>query len=243
MDTQTEAQIYLSDQRGHSEVDFFRSYHEFNFGRYVADSREPFGPLQVLNDNTLQAGRSISMTVEQNTEVIILPIVGGLAYRTSLGAGFLEAGQAQVFGLAAGMTYEISNPYETELINYVEIWLTSDATHFEPKINQIEFDLSTQNKLVLFAARTQHYVTDEASFQAYIGRYDGRAEEIYQLKSAANGAFVFVLSGAFEAQNRLLHERDGLALSTLQNQQIDFEALSNNAILLLLEIPMNPVIA
>ena len=53
MNTQTEAQIYLADQRGRSETDFFRSYHTFNFGQYVAEGRAQFGPLHLLNDDTL----------------------------------------------------------------------------------------------------------------------------------------------------------------------------------------------
>jgi quercetin 2,3-dioxygenase len=42
----------------------------------------------------------------------------------------------------------------------------------------------------------------------------------------------FVLQGAFEAEGRLLHERGGLAL--WDAGEIEIEALSNNAILLLI---------
>jgi redox-sensitive bicupin YhaK (pirin superfamily) len=43
-----------------------------------------------------------------------------------------------------------------------------------------------------------------------------------------------VIEGAFEVQDRLLHAKDGLAV--WDTNEIDFEALSNDAILLLWEV-------
>ncbi|RYF72014.1 MAG: pirin, partial [Cytophagaceae bacterium] len=94
MDTQTQAQIFLADQRGHSQTPVLRSFHTFNFGSYQNDSRTPFGALQLLNDDSLVAGASLSLTVEQPTDVLLLPINGGLAYTCDLTSGFLEPGQS-----------------------------------------------------------------------------------------------------------------------------------------------------
>ncbi|UHG90990.1 pirin [Spirosoma oryzicola] len=238
MDTQTQAQIYLSDQRGCSQLDSFRSFHSFNFGSYFDESRKPFGPLQLVNDDTLKAGHSIKMTVETDTEVFILPIAGGLEYRSALGDGFLEAGQVQLFSLAAGMTYEVVNPYETEFINFLHIWLSSDYTSFAPALKQTSFDLTNKNELLPINPLAS---TSASGLAAFIGRYDGRHEVSYSVTKSGepakvNGVFVFVISGVFEVQNRLLHERDGLALTDIKNEEVEFEALSNDAILLLLEV-------
>ena len=148
MDTATQAQLYLSDQRGCSQTDFFRSYHVFNFGPYTAEARDPFGTLRVLNDNTLAAGHGITMRVEQPTDVLILPLLGGLEYQSAVGNGFLEAGQAQTFSLSSGMDYAINNPYETEAINYLEIWFTNSSPAFTPGIDQTHFDLSVDDTLL-----------------------------------------------------------------------------------------------
>jgi hypothetical protein len=232
MDTQTEAQIYLSDQRGCSQADYFQSFHNFNFGPYFDESRTPFGALQLLNDTTLKPERSIGMRVEENTEVSIIPIVGGLEYKSDVANGFLEPGQVQTFSLTSGMNYEISNPYETELINYIEIWLiTNNFGNVTPKSVQTSFDLQTPNTLLPLFSKT-------SSAYGFIGKFDGRQDSVYQLNNSANGVFVFVLSGAFEVQNRLLHERDGLAMSHIQDNLVDFEALSNEALIMLLEVPV-----
>ena len=244
MDTQTQAQIYLADQRGYSQVDHFRSYHNFNFGQYFEESRKPVGALQLLNNDLLKAGHSIRMQVEKNTEVVIIPVVGGLEYKSDVGNGFLETGQAQIFSLTQEMAYEIINPYETEWINYVAIWLTTTSPDFAPGLQLTEFDLQTKNELLPLFNENAKRRQQQPVFRGFIGRYAGREEGIYQINSSvndqsANGVFVFILSGAFEVQNRLLHEQDGLALTDIQNNAVDFEALSNDALLLLLEIPVN----
>ncbi|WP_018621130.1 hypothetical protein [Spirosoma luteum] len=233
MDTLTQAQLYLSDQRGCSQTDFFRSYHVFNFGLYTAEAREPFGTLRVLNDNSLTAGRGVTMRVEQPTDVLILPLLGGLEYKSTIGNGFLETGQAQLFSLSSGMDYTINNPYETESINYLEIWLTNSSPAFTPTITQMPVDLTVDNKLLsLFPLNDA-----DSQGQGFIGRYAGRAEDNYHLRQLENGVFVFVLSGAFEVQNRLLHQWDGLSLTNVHNGEVDFEALSTDAVLLLLGVP------
>ena len=229
MDTITQAQLYLADQRGCSQTDFFRSFHLFNFGTYVAEGRQPMGRLRVLNDTSLAAGHSVTMSVDEPTDVVILPLVGGLAYKSQLNNGFLEVGQVQLFPLTDGMTYAISNPYETELINYLEIWLANPGSNANPNQRVTHVDLSVGNTLVP--------VFSQPDCRGFMGRYAGRAEGVYGLSNAGNGIFVYVLSGIFEVQNRLLHERDGLALTAVRAGEVEFEALSNDAVLLLLEIP------
>lgn len=228
MISQPEATIFLADQRGRSEVDWFRSFHTFNFGEYRVEHRQPFGTLRVFNDDTLASQKSLSLQVEENMDVILLPLVGAIEYEDSLGeAGILEAGQVQILNAPEGFTYKITNPYSDELINFLQIWVKNQSDTFVPQSNNFTFDFRTKNQLnPLFATQAQ----------GWIGRYDGRVQDTYPLLDEGHGVFVFVIEGAFEVQNRLLHPRDGLALS--QVSEVEFEALSNNAIILIIELPM-----
>ncbi len=228
MDTQTQAQIYLADQRGHTQTPFLRSIHTFNFGTYQHDSRQPVGTLQLLNDDSLIAGASLSLTVEQPIDVLLLPLIGGLEYKGDQASGFLEPGQAGVFSFMPGQSYAISNPYPTETINLLQIWLTHPANYSATGFAETTFDLSQKNVL--------HTCLPESAGspqQVFIGRYDGRAEDTLTT-APGQRVFVFVIQGVFEVQNRLLHERDGLSLTAIQHDTVDFEALSNDAILLLI---------
>lgn len=232
--TQIEATIFLAEQRGCSQTDWFRSFHGFNFGAYHSEHRQPFGRLKVFNDDTLAAEKSLRMQIDENTEVILLPLVGAIEYRNSLGeAGFVEAGQVQIFSATQGMEYEIANPYPDELVNFLQIWLTGNKQEFTASLIQKSFDFQQKNRLHLILS---------TQTKAYIGQFGGREEGVYEVQHPdTHGIFVFVIEGAFEVQNRLLHPRDGLALQGLDT--VEFEALSNDAILLLLEISLEPYVA
>lgn len=226
---QADATIFLADQRGVSQTDWFRSYHSFNFGAYQAENREPFGNLRVFNDDTLAAGKSLKMQVDENTDVILLPLVGAIEYSNSLGdTGFLEAGQVQVFSAAQGMEYEITNPYSNELVNFLQIWVLGQKEQFIPKTTQNSFDFQDKNQLLPCFYNLAY---------GMIGKFEGREEGTYQVQQPErNGVFIFVIQGAFEVQNRLLHPRDGLSLTHVT--EVDFEALSNEAIVLILEVSL-----
>ena len=223
--------IYLAEQRGTSQSEALRSFHTFNFGEYKDPNRTPFGALQVLNDDTLKGGGQLTMHVGENTGILLLPIVGAIAFKNSLDTegSYLSAGQGHIFSAAKGMSFEIENPYETDLVNVLQIWIKNDTQPFEPKIQSFDFDLlAHKNQLIpLFTSDTEG---------VYLGQFDGRQDGIFTLKNSKNGVFAFVIEGAFEVQNRLLEPRDGLAL--LDVEAIEFEALSNNAIILFLDIKL-----
>ena len=65
-----------------------------------------------------------------------------------------------------------------------------------------------------------------------IGKFSVRGETIYK-SSNGNYYFLFVIAGAFEAEGRLLHERDGHAL--LDTNEIEIETLSNDAMMFMIE--------
>jgi redox-sensitive bicupin YhaK (pirin superfamily) len=227
--TQNEAKIFLSAQRGKTELSWFRSFHSFNFGNFQDPNKEPIGKLRVFNDNTLAAGKGMKMEVEKPTEVLILPLVGGIEFKNSTGYhDFLEAGKIQVFSAEAGMNYEVINPYEAgQLINYLEIWIETTST--SPKTESADIDIEKRNEVLPIFSSIQQNVF------GYFGKYDGREEGVYQIKNAGSCLYVFVIEGAFEVDNKLMEARDGLAIWSAN--EIEFEALSNDAMFLIFEIP------
>jgi redox-sensitive bicupin YhaK (pirin superfamily) len=228
---QNKGKIFLADERGHNEMDWFRSFNTFNFGKFQLEHKTPFGPLYVLNDDTLAGGKHISMTMEANSLLLLIPIVGAVTYKDNLdNSTLIEAGECQVYAIPAGTTFQIGNPYEEELVNYLQIWFYNTPVEADNDPQIIHFDIvNYRNQLVSIPAHNTPY-------KLCIGKYDGREESVYKMNDARNGLFVFVIEGAFEVQFRLLHPRDGLAL--WEAEEIELEALSNDAILLVMEVPL-----
>ena len=222
--------MFLAGERGHTEAGWFRSYNTFNFGNYRHEHKTPFGGLFVLNDDTLAGGKHLNLLVEEDALIVLIPTVGAVIYSDSLGnESLLEAGQVQVLATPAGTSFLVGNAYEEELINFIQLWIRHPASaNGVPILSGIDLN-SHRNQLVEIA-------TGSAGHTCFIGKFTGREEAIHKMARNSNGLFVFVLEGAFEVQNRLLETRDGLALWNLNEAEL--EALSNDAIILLIEIPV-----
>jgi hypothetical protein len=222
------AQIYKADFRGVTVFENFKRFTTFNFEKYQDDSRKPFGSLQFLNEEILAPKHKQTTVLVSDKEVFILPLFGGIEYKDSLGnEDFIRVEQIKHITAQKEMSFELSNPFE-ENVSYLQIGLDSKNQIFESSSKPFDFGLTNKNQLVsLF---------ETANTLGFIGIYEGRKEGFYKLKNPSNGIFVFVINGAFEVENRLLESKDGLRLQQLES--IEWEALSENAILLVLEISL-----
>jgi quercetin 2,3-dioxygenase len=138
---------------------------------------------------------------------------------------FVDVGQCFSFYSRDGMEAEISNPYKSELINFLRFEFEANFEVPDENLHS-SFDLGGNRNILVKVLSSQ-------SVLVFIGKFDGRNEGTYKLNSPSNQVFVFIVEGAFEVQNRLLHARDGLALQGMA--EVEFEALSNEAILLIVE--------
>ena len=228
----TDAQIYLESLRGRFQANGFQSFRTFNFEEYRAVDREAFGTLEVLNDEMLMPECSHELKVERFCQVILLPIVGAIEVgEKGREPTFVNSGEALFLPAAEDKHYTITNPYPDEAINYLQARINDGQFLSTPmSLSGIttRFDLRETN--VLHPVRGYN----GSSAHLFIGQYDGRAEGVFTSGNPRHNAFIFVIEGAFEVQNRLLERRDGLALGNAE--EIEFEALSNGAIILVIDV-------
>jgi len=223
---QSKGKMFLSDERGLTQQDWYRSYQTFNFGNYYNNHKQPFSDLHVLNDDTLAAAQSIRMSVQEQTAVLLIPIVGAIGCRDHNGDHtMIEPGMVQLLALPARSGFQVNNPYkaEADLVNFLQLWVkTKNAA------NQLfSFDLPANRNQLTEIFRLGNTI-------GYMGQFDGRAEATLRVSKPGNALFAYVIEGAFEVQYRLMHARDGLVLWDLDETEL--EALSNNAIIMLIEI-------
>lgn len=224
MKQQSPARIYKSQQRGHIENELHRLHATFNFESYNGASRNPFGALNVLNDEILAPAHEIKRQVHDNAMVLLVPLVGVLEYTTEDITQTLIPGEIAVIPSAG--TVIIKNLYEAEFINYLYITFSKTALQKEPSLSSPPPDI--RNTLPPFL--------QDCGINGFMAILNGREETIYHLTNPNNGLFIFAINGAFEAQGRLLENRDGLAL--WDTAEAEIESLSENAILLLFEVPL-----
>lgn len=226
--TLSPGKIFLDDQRGFTQNDIQQRYCTFNFGDFRREGKEPFCNLYTLNDEVLSAGSVSKQTALHNNYLLLVPITGSIIYTDNIRWLELEPGEALMVPMIEGTDFKISNSYPTNWVNYLRIEIKCDGL-FAGMAARFRFDLEERPGQLIPLINSA-----ALPFKLHIGRFAGREEAVYCPANQSSKTFSFVIAGAFELQNRLLHERDGLAL--WDAGCVEAEALSNNAILLIIEL-------
>jgi redox-sensitive bicupin YhaK (pirin superfamily) len=213
---QSNAIMFLSTQRQVSETQTCRSCSSLL-------ANQPFGNLRSFEEITLAEEATASIPAEKGIVRIIIPLVGTIHFENSQNDSLLNPGQAL-------FTFEetiLTNPYSDALVNFL-LMKVQCTSKLEDTITCFDID-SRKNTLL--------NITDGQSLpQISIGKFDGRSEVLHTLQSKEHGVFVHVITGAFEVQYRLLEAKD--SLTVWEADSLDLEALSNEAIILLMETPL-----
>lgn len=211
---QSQARIFLSSQRAEIQEDGYRSSSCIN--------ENFFGNVSVFDDVTLAGEKSCKIGLVAGQYFVIIPLVGTIHFENTDENNLVNPGEA----LFISTDTVITNPYSDELVNFLRIAFAGCPNE---KITTITcFDIDAQkNQLVGIGTPAEKFPLIK------IGKFHGRAETLHHLQSKSNGTFVYVIAGAFEVQYRLLEAKDSLAV--WDTETLELEALSNEAILLVIE--------
>lgn len=203
-------------------------YSTFNFGDYYDEHKMAFKNLCLFNEIILAGGATATYTVEHTGYVVLLPVTGAFKYRDTYNQTDAEAGEALIIPIKAGGQFNIKNHYKANWVSFVMMNIETAAIPVATT-RKNAFDIYyRQDELMEVTGNI------ELPFSVHIGRFTGRFEAEYKVRRTNSALFVFAVAGAFEAQNRLLHQGDGLALPDAETFEV--EALSNDAVLLLIEL-------
>lgn len=223
----SQGKIFLSDQRSVTENERIKRYSTFNFDNIYNPAKEPIGNLYALHDDMLAPNASINFFHREQGHVIIIPVLGSIRYfDEDDNQSDIEVGKSAMIFHRESSFFKLQNPYPDATISYLIIAIKSEEEHTSSP-SFLDIDLSKPNQLDIITS-------DAVPFKIGVGRFKGKGENEYSLSPSCT-LYAFVLSGVFEIDGRLLQERDGIALWA--TDKIEMEALSNDAILLTIELP------
>lgn len=228
---QSQAKIFLSKNRTVTNSGWVKSCATF---KEVNKSSSALDVLYNLKDDVLSARKTLTIIVEEGADFVLLPVAGTIIYKDSCGdSAIIEPGKVQYFKMKRFAVIKIFNPYDKELVNFLHLWLKPGSLHSISTQSCFSFGKeNNKNKLL----KLFDNFNENAAVNFFIGKFDGRREVLYKMISPDNCLFVFVIEGVFEVQYRLLETRDALAVWHIEEAEI--EALSNNAVVLVAELPM-----
>jgi redox-sensitive bicupin YhaK (pirin superfamily) len=124
-------------------------------------------------------------------------------------------------------------------VKFLQIWVMPNKKNVTPRYDQITLDPANrintlQQVLSPNADDVGVWIHQDAWF--HIGKFNLDFATNYKVKKAGNGMYAFVLYGAFELAGQKLEQRDALGITDFD--QFELKALTKDAEILLMEIPM-----
>ena len=232
--------VHKSNTRGHANHGWLESYHSFSFASYHNPERMNFGALRVLNDDRVNQGMGFGTHPHENMEIISIPLEGDLEHKDSMGnTTVIKEGDVQVMSAGTGIYHSEYNKNKDKITKFLQIWIIPNKQNVTPRYDQITLNLSDRhNKLQQVLSPNPDddgvWVHQDAWF--HMGKFDLGFKINYYLKKPGNGIYIFVLNGDVKINAQELNQRDALGLTDANNLTI--EALSQNAEILIMEVPM-----
>jgi redox-sensitive bicupin YhaK (pirin superfamily) len=232
--------LHTADSRGDANHGWLHSKHSFSFASYYNPEKIHFGVLRVLNDDFVAAGMGFGLHPHDNMEIISIPLEGDLAHQDSMGnQTIIKHGDIQVMSAGTGVKHSEMNHNKDKPVKFLQIWVIPNKKDVTPRYDQITLEPANRiNTLQQILSPNPDdagvWIHQDAWF--HIGKFDLDFKTNYNVKKAGNGMYAFVLYGSFELAGQTLNERDALGITDFY--QFELKALTKEAEILLMEIPM-----
>jgi redox-sensitive bicupin YhaK (pirin superfamily) len=232
--------LHTADSRGDANHGWLHSKHSFSFASYYNPEKIHFGVLRVLNDDFVAAGMGFGLHPHDNMEIISIPLEGDLAHEDSMGnQTVIKHGDIQVMSAGTGVKHSEMNHNKDKPVKFLQIWVIPNKKDVTPRYDQITLEPANRiNTLQQILSPNPDdagvWIHQDAWF--HIGKFDLDFKTNYNVKKAGNGMYAFVLYGSFELAGQTLNERDALGITDFD--QFELKALTKEAEILLMEIPM-----
>ena len=128
-------------ERFHSQLDWLDSWHSFSFSSHYDPAWMGFGPLRVINDDTIAAGRGFGMHPHRDMEIVTVMVEGQLNHRDSMGhAEVLRAGEVQRMSAGTGVVHSEINEGD-QPCRLLQIWIEPSSAGIPPAYGQKPFTI------------------------------------------------------------------------------------------------------
>ena len=205
-----------ADERGHADHGWLDSWHSFSFADYRDDRHVHWGPLRVINEDRVAAGRGFGKHGHRDMEIVSYVLEGALAHEDSMGTRkAIVPGEVQRMSAGTGVMHSEFNHSATDTTHFLQIWIIPSRNGFAPSYEQKTFpdaDKRGRLRLVVSPDGADGSVTIHQDARMYAGLFDGGEAATHALAPGRLG-YVHMARGAATVNGHALQAGDSLLLA------------------------------
>tara|TARA_B100000073_G_C23721143_1_gene567695 strand:- start:320 stop:1066 length:747 start_codon:yes stop_codon:yes gene_type:complete len=227
-----------SNQRFVSKKSWLNSKHTFSFGDYIDKSWNNFGPIRVINEDTINPMSGFEMHSHQNMEIVTILLEGCITHTDSMNnKGEICQGHVQVMTSGKGISHSEKNE-ENKECKLLQIWITPNKYNLTPNYQQKQFEIQSGIQLIISQdnENTPLKISQEINLWRCTGPFYNDImvlpEKIFQYN------WIQVIEGELKISNKLknkeqkLSKGDGLGFKVTHFDDIFFETKKDTDLLL-----------
>ena len=192
-------EIRPAAERGLTTLPWLKSHHSFAFNDYYDPAHESFGPLRVLNDDTVAPGTGFGTHSHRDMEIVTYVLDGALEHRDSTGGrGVIESGEVQRMTAGTGVAHSEYNASATAPVHFLQVWFVPNRRGLAPGYEQRRF-AAEQRQNVLLPVASGAMGGASVFLNQDVTMYTSRmlaGREVTHTPAPGRGTYVFVVDGA-----------------------------------------------
>ncbi len=208
--------VRKAEERGHADHGWLNTHHTFSFAEYYDPRFMGFGPLRVINDDTVAPGGGFPAHRHRDMEIISYVLEGALEHRDSMGNGsVIRPGDVQRMSAGTGVTHSEFNASDKEPVHFLQIWIEPAGSGLPSGYEQKRFsDEERRGKLRLVASPDgeQGSVRIQQDARVFAALLESGDAVTHPFAPGRVG-WLHVARGTVELDGRSLGAGDGIAIT------------------------------
>jgi len=142
-----------SSERGNSSHGWLDSWHTFSFAGHYNPKFNNFGPLRVINEDTVKSSQGFGTHSHSKYEIWSYVVSGELKHKDSMGnLEIIKRGDVQFTSSGTGISHSEFNNSDKDPVHFLQIWASPNRIS-KPEYQTGHFtDAQKRNKLCLIVS-------------------------------------------------------------------------------------------
>jgi redox-sensitive bicupin YhaK (pirin superfamily) len=191
--------IQRANERHYTDHGWLKSNFSFSFGDFYDPNNLQFGPMRVLNDDSIAASEGFGMHPHREMEIVSVVLKGLLEHKDSLGnRAETTWGGIQRMSAGTGVFHSEYNISKEEQLDLLQMWFLPSERGVTPSYETTEFDIAGLANILVPVASTKAVEGKVAHINQDMTIYlsEPTADKLLTFtQTAGRKVFLFVLEG------------------------------------------------